>query len=157
MNTDMKRRIFLKGSLATGALGIAAGAGLLVPQNVLAAWNKDAFTAKKAEDAIGALLGNAVTEASDAIQINAPEVAENGAVVPVTVTTTLAAESISILAADNPIPLTSTFVLGEGAEGFVATRIKMGKTSDVIAVVKAGGKLYSARRNVKVTVGGCGH
>jgi len=156
MSTDMKRRIFLKGSLASGALGIALGAGLLTPQSVLAAWNKDAFSAKKAEDAIGTLLGNAVTEASDAVEIKAPDIAENGAVVPVTVSTTLAAESISILAADNPMPLTSTFVLGEGAEGFISTRIKMSKTSDVIAVVKAGGKLYSARKSVKVTIGGCG-
>ena len=156
MSTDMKRRIFLKGSLASSALGIALGAGLLTPQSVLAAWNKDAFTAKKAEDAIGALLGNAVTEASDAVEIKAPDIAENGAVVPITVTTTLASESISILAADNPMPLTSTFVLGEGAEGFISTRIKMSKTSDVIAVVKAGGKLYSARKSVKVTIGGCG-
>ncbi|MBU0501062.1 MAG: thiosulfate oxidation carrier protein SoxY [Gammaproteobacteria bacterium] len=156
MITDMKRRIFLKGSLATGALGVALGAGLLVPQSVLAAWNKDAFSAKKVEDAIGALLGNPATETSDAVQIKAPDIAENGAVVPITVSTSMAAESISILAANNAMPLTSTFHLGEGAEGFISTRIKMGKTGDVIAVVKAGGKLYSARKSVKVTIGGCG-
>lgn len=156
MNADMKRRIFLKGSLATGTMGIAVGTGLLVPQSLLAAWNKDAFSANNAEQAIGTLLGNSTTEASDAIQIKAPDIAENGAVVPVTVSTTLPTESISILASDNPVPLTSTFIMGEGAEGYVSTRIKMAKTGDVIVVVKSGGKLYSARKSVKVTIGGCG-
>ena len=156
MNTDMKRRVFLKGSLAAGTVGVAVSAGLLVPQTVLAAWNTDAFKAKKVDEAINAVMGSAVTEASDAIKVKAPDIAENGAVVPVTVSTTMAAESIAILASNNPSPLTCSFTLGEGAEGFVSTRIKMGKTGDVIAVVKAGGKLYSARKSVKVTIGGCG-
>lgn len=156
MNTNMKRRIFLKSSMAAGAVAVAAGAGLLVPQTVLAAWNSEAFKAKKAEDAIKAMLGSATTEASEAVKVKVPDIAENGAVVPVTVTTSMAAESITILASNNPVPLTSSFNLGPGAEGYISTRIKMGETGDVIAVVKAGGKLFSARKSVKVTIGGCG-
>jgi len=95
-------------------------------------------------------------EAGD-IKIKAPDIAENGAVVPVTVSTGLEnVESISILAAKNGNPLIASFNLGEGAEPFVSTRIKMGATADVIALVKAGGKLYSAKKEVKVTIGGCG-
>ena len=156
MSTDMKRRVFLKGSLAAGSVGVAVGAGLLTPQTVLAAWNTEAFKAKKVDEAINLLLGGSATETSDAIKINAPEIAENGAVVPVKVNTDMAAESITILASNNPVPLVASFAMGEGAKGYASTRIKMGKTGDVVAVVKAGGKLYSARKSVKVTIGGCG-
>jgi len=154
---NMKRRVFLKGSMATGALGVAATAGLLTPAAVLAAWPEKAFKAKKADEALSNLLGSSSLAESADIKIKAPDIAENGAVVPVTVSTGMAGiESISIIAANNPTPLVASFRLGEGAQGFVSTRIKMGKTSDVVAVVKAGGKLHSARKEVKVTIGGCG-
>ncbi len=157
MNTSMKRRVFLKGSLAASAMGAAVGAGLLTPQAVLAAWPKAAFEAKKVEDSLSNLMGTAATDASSDITVKAPDIAENGAVVPVTVSTSIAGvESIAILAEKNPSPLAASFDLGKGAEGFVSTRIKMGKTGDVIGVVKAGGKLYAARKGVKVTIGGCG-
>ncbi len=157
MSTDTKRRLILKGSLAAGTLGVALGAGMLSPRTVLAAWPEAAFKAKAVPDALKELLGSdALTESAE-IDLKAPEIAENGAVVPVTVTTTIAgAESISIFAANNPAPLIATFGLGEGAEGYASTRIKMGKTGPVIAVVKAGGKLFSASKEVKVTIGGCG-
>ncbi|MCB1772623.1 MAG: thiosulfate oxidation carrier protein SoxY [Gammaproteobacteria bacterium] len=155
MNT--KRRVFLKGSLAAGTIGVAAGAGLLAPQAVIAAWNEAAFKAKSIDDALTAALGGASNTASDAIKIKAPDIAENGAVVPVSVSTDMAgAQSIALLAEGNASPLVATFELGAGAMADVSTRIKMGKTSDVIAVVKADGKLYSARKSVKVTIGGCG-
>ncbi|MES9936756.1 MAG: thiosulfate oxidation carrier protein SoxY [Sedimenticola sp.] len=154
---NMKRRIFVKGSLAAGALGVAVGAGLLTPRAVLAAWPKEAFEAKKLSDALNALHGSSDTAESGDIKIKAPDIAENGAVVPITVSTDMAGvESISIVAANNPVPLVASFNLGEGAVGFVSTRIKMGKTGDVVAVVKAGGKLQSNRKEVKVTIGGCG-
>ena len=155
--TSMKRRIFLKGSLATGAIGMAASAGLLTPRASLAAWSKDAFDAKDINSALSGLFGSSDLTGSDKIKIKAPDIAENGAVVPVSVTTDISgAESISILAEKNATPLTANFVLGRGAEGYVSTRIKMGKTSSVIAVVKANGKLYSTGKEVKVTIGGCG-
>jgi len=155
--TNMKRRTFLKGSVAAGAVSAAVGAGLLTPRMVLAAWPTAAFEAKSVDSALDALTGAHQLEGSDKISIRAPDIAENGAVVPVSITTTLdGAESISILAEKNASPLTASFVLGEGTEGFISTRIKMGKTSSVIAVVKAGGKLYSTGKEVKVTIGGCG-
>ncbi|OOZ36371.1 thiosulfate oxidation carrier protein SoxY [Solemya velesiana gill symbiont] len=154
---NMKRRVFLKGSVAASALGVAVGAGLLTPKAVLAAWSKEAFEAKKIPDALNALLGSSDMADSGDIKIKAPDIAENGAVVPITVSTGIAGvESISIIAANNPVPLVASFNMGEGAQGFVSTRIKMGKTGDVVAVVKAGGKLQSNRKEVKVTIGGCG-
>jgi sulfur-oxidizing protein SoxY len=153
----MQRRLFLRGGLAAGAAGMAATAGLLTPSAVLAAWPKAAFESKKAEDAIKAIGGGAAPTESAEIKIKAPDIAENGAVVPVTISTEMAdVESISVIVPNNPVPLVSSTVLGEGALPYVASRIKMGKTSDVVAVVKAGGKLYSAKKQVKVTIGGCG-
>jgi sulfur-oxidizing protein SoxY len=157
MSTDAKRRIFLKGSLAASALGVAAGAGLLRPQAVMAAWSEAAFAAKEVPGALSALMGSDTTEANDSINIKAPDIAENGAVVPITISTDMAdIESIALIAEKNPSPLVASFDLGPGAKGFVSTRIKMGKTGDVVAVVKSGGKLYSNRKGVKVTIGGCG-
>ncbi len=157
MNTSIKRRVFLKGSMAAGVAGVAVSAGLLAPQAVLAAWNEKAFHAKKVDEALSNLMGSAASTPSGDIKVKAPDIAENGAVVPVTVSTSIGGvESIAILAANNPSPLAAAFDMGKGAQGYVATRIKMGKTGDVIAVVKAGGKMYSARKGVKVTIGGCG-
>ena len=155
MNT--KRRGFLQGTLALGVLGVAAGAGLLTPRRVWAAWNKTAFEAKNIEAALKALEGAGAMEASKAIVVRAPDIAENGAVVPVTVSSDLkGVQSISVFVAKNPTPLTANFALQGGVEPFVSYRIKMAKTSDVVAVVKANGKLYSAKKEVKVTIGGCG-
>ncbi len=152
---SMKRRTFLKGTLASGAIGIAVSAGLLIPRSVLAEWPKQAFEAKTMSEALNNLLGSDSVEESGDITIKAPDIAENGAVVPVTVTTKLSAGSISIIAEKNPIPLVASYNLSNTTEGYVATRIKMGTTSNVIAVVKSDGKLYSAKKEVKVTVGGC--
>jgi sulfur-oxidizing protein SoxY len=149
-----RRRILLKGGLAVSALGATA---LLAPRAVLAAWPDKAFRAKKLPEALNALAGTDQVTASGDIKIKAPDIAENGAVVPITVSTDIdGIESISIVAVNNPSPLIASFNLGEGAIGFVSTRIKMGKSGDVVAVVKAGGKLFSAKKGVKVTIGGCG-
>ena len=153
---NMKRRTFLKGSVAAAGVGAALGAGLLTPRMVLAAWPKSAFEATTVDDAVNGLFGSTSLAGSDQIKIKAPDIAENGAVVPVSLTTDLAAESITILAEKNASPLAASFILGSGMEGYVSTRIKMGKTSSVIAVVKSDGKLLSAGKEVKVTIGGCG-
>ena len=152
----MKRRTFLKGSIATGAVSVAVGAGLLTPQMVLAAWPKAAFEATTVDDALNGLYGSKDLTGSDQIKIKAPDIAENGAVVPISVTTDLAADTISIIAEKNASPLAASFILGSDTEGFVSTRIKMGKTASVIAVVKSGDKLFSTGKEVKVTIGGCG-
>ncbi|MDT8387071.1 MAG: thiosulfate oxidation carrier protein SoxY [Thiogranum sp.] len=154
---NTKRRTFLKGTMAAGAVSAAIGAGLLTPRMVLAAWPSAAFNADSVDAVLNELVGSTQTEESDQIDIRAPDIAENGAVVPVTVTTDIAnPESINIIARQNATPMVASFVLGSGTEGFVSTRIKLGKTSDVVAVVKANGKLYSTSKEVKVTIGGCG-
>lgn len=151
----MQRRTLLKRGLAASAAGVAVGAGLLSPSVVLAEWNATAFKAKNLDDALTAIGGSA-TDSGD-ILVEAPDIAENGAVVPVKVTSKIAAtESIAILATNNINPLTSIYTLGEGAEAYASVRIKMAKTADVIGIVKAEGKLYSAKKEVKVTIGGCG-
>lgn len=151
------RRLMLKGSLAAGAVGVAVGAGLLTPRVVMAAWPKEAFESKDLNTALSASMGSSDMTDNDKIKLKAPDIAENGAVVPITVTSDITGtSSIGIVVSNNATPLTATFDLGASTEGYVSTRIKMGKTSEVIAVVKAGGKLYSARKEVKVTIGGCG-
>jgi sulfur-oxidizing protein SoxY len=153
---SIKRRSFLKGTLATGALSVAVGTGLLKPSEVLAAWPESAFAEKTLDGAISALGAGTPANSGD-IKIKAPDIAENGAVVPITVSTSISGvEKISVFVEQNPQPLAASFELTSNCDGFVSTRIKMGKTSDIIAVVQAGGKSFSARKTVKVTIGGCG-
>lgn len=157
MQPKIERRVFLQGSLAAGTIGVAVAAGLLAPGAVVAAWNEKAFAAKSIDDALSAAMGGASNDASEAIKIKAPDIAENGAVVPISIAADIAnVESVALLAESNNTPLVATFTMGDGGVPNVSTRIKMAKTSDVIAVVKADGKLLSARKSVKVTIGGCG-
>ncbi len=154
----MQRRSFLKSTLAGSAIAVAVGAGLLQPRTVLAAaWPKSAFKAKTVQDAMSSLYGSAASTPSSDITIKAPDIAENGAVVPIAIHTTLSnVTSIGIIAEKNPLPMSANFEMAPNAKGYVSTRIKMGKTSSIIAIVVAGGKAYSARKEVKVTIGGCG-
>jgi sulfur-oxidizing protein SoxY len=153
----MKRRTFLKGTFASGMAGVAVSAGLLTPKAVLAAWPESSFAAKSVADATNALYGSSNAADSADIKIKAPDIAENGAVVPITISTSMSGvESIAVMVEKNPQPLCCSFDLSGNTQGFVSTRVKMGKTSDLVAVVKAGGKLHSAKKTVKVTIGGCG-
>ena len=153
----MKRRIFLKGSLAAGTLAVAAGAGMLTPTRVLAStWPKAAFESKTEADALNAFFGTSEVEQGDQVSIKAPLQAENGAVVPIKVMTSLeGVEAIAIITIKNPSPYTTSLQVA-GAGGLYSTRIKMGQTTPVNCYVKAGGKLYLASQEIKVTVGGCG-
>ena len=151
------RRNFLKSGVFFGAAITAMGAGLLAPGRAFAAYLADAFAAKDVSTALKAAVGSDAHTPSSLIQLKAPDIAENGAVVPITVSSTLPnVESISIVASGNDIPFTSIYQFPVGTEAFVSTRIKMAKTADVIAVVKSDGQLFSARKEVKVTIGGCG-
>lgn len=150
------RRSLLRFACNTGALAIAATAGLLKTGLAWAAWNKAGFESKAVADVLKTLGATDASESKD-ILITAPDIAENGAVVPVAVTSKIPnTQQISIVSEKNPFPLAATFDVTEGGEGYVSTRIKMGKTSDVWAVVKAGGKFYVAKKEIKITVGGCG-
>ncbi len=149
------RRKVLQG---TSVLGLAMMAGLFKPGSAWAEeWNKAAFEVKNSlNDAVKALGGNGATESKD-ITMTSPDIAENGAVVPFTVTSKLPrTESIALLVEKNPNILAANFFIPDGTEPWVNTRIKMGQTSNVIALVKADGKYYYASKEVKVTLGGCG-
>jgi sulfur-oxidizing protein SoxY len=152
------RRLILQGAMTVVLVGLGNVPLSLAP--ALAAANdkypEDAFNQKSEADAVKAPYGR-TPEPSDQVKLDAPEIAENGAVVPVAVTTTLAdVTSISFLVADNPNALAASYRIAPGTMPSVANRLKMAKTSNVIAIVEAGGKLYSATKEVKVTVGGCG-
>ena len=150
---DSRRRTFLG---VTGGTATLAAAALLAPTRAFAAWNKPGFEAKAANEAIKNLGAANLIESRD-IAITAPDIAENGAVVPIAVTSKIPnTQSISIIAEKNPFPLAATFDIANGAESYASVRIKMGQTSNVRAVVKADGKFYTSAKEVKVTVGGCG-
>ena len=150
------RRNILQGAGSAGVIGVAVMAGLLKPGVVLAAWNKAGFEAKDMAGALGAVGGSAAVASGD-ISVKAPDIAENGAVVPVEIESKIAGtDRIAIIAEKNGFPLIADFSLMNGADGYVSTRIKMGATSNVVAVVHAGGKAYKAQKEVKVTIGGCG-
>lgn len=151
---DMERRKALKTGGGIGLLGVFTILGLL-PRMALADMSREAFGAKNLSEAFEAL-GALIPEDGTFIKLTAPDVAENGAVVPVTIESTLnGTEQIFVLVDKNPTMLAARFVIPEGTEGFVTTRIKMAQTSSVIALVKANGMFYRASKEVKVTVGGC--
>ena len=134
----------------------ALAAVLLKPLAALAAWNKEAFGAKTAPDALKSL-GISGTAPSNDVVIDAPEIAENGAVVPIEITSNVpGTTSIAVIADKNPFPLVAQFRFQDGALPFVKLNIKMGETSDVRAIAQANGKYFSATKNIKVTIGGCG-
>jgi len=145
------KRALLKGSIALMALAA-------LPVRLLAAaWPEKAFSAPEMNAALKGLFGTDVLAASDQITLKAPEIAENGAVVPVSIKTTLPnVESISIVVEKNPRPMVATFEIPPGTLPDISSRIKMAETSDVTAVIKTSDGLYSTVRQVKVTIGGCG-
>jgi sulfur-oxidizing protein SoxY len=152
------RRLVLQGAGLVALVGLGNVPFSLTPAFAAAndKYPEEAFKQKSDADAIKSLYGK-TAEASDKIKLDAPEIAENGAVVPVSVTTALAdVTSISFLVSENPVALVASYKIPAGTVPGVANRIKMAKTSNVLVVVEAGGKLYSATKEVKVTVGGCG-
>lgn len=150
MKQHSRRDLLKQGSL----LAMMVGCGLLTTRQALAA-EASGFDAKTLAEALKSL-GSAPVDSKE-ITITSPDIAENGAVVPVAVTSRLPkTQEIYILVEKNPNPLTASFTIPDGTEPFVATRTKMGQSTNVYAVVKADGKLYSTVKETKVTLGGCG-
>jgi sulfur-oxidizing protein SoxY len=153
----VNRRIFLNASLAATQVGMLAAAGLIRPGTLLAQWPRDAFHAEDLDSAMNRLLGSTQTEASDRIHIKTPDPAENGAVVPVDVRSDIPdTEAIYLFGAKNPTPALAEFALTPAVDPSISCRVKLGATGDLVVVVRAGGRLYSARRPVEVVAGGCG-
>lgn len=152
------RRVVLQGAGLVALAGLGSIALDAAPAQAAAAdkYPDSAFKLKGDADALKALYGK-TAETSDKITLDAPEIAENGAVVPISATTTLAnVTSIAFLVSENPNALAAYYQIPDGTPPSVSNRVKMAKTTKVTAIVEAGGKLYSATKEVKVTVGGCG-
>lgn len=146
------RRTALK---TTGALATLVSLGIITPQQALAAGNRPGFEAKTLADALKAVGGQTAT--SDQVTVVSPDIAENGAVVPVGATSKLPnTTEIYLLVEKNPTPMAAMFMIPAGTVADVQTRLRMGQSTNVVAVVKADGKLYSATKETKVTLGGCG-
>ena len=149
----MDRRSILK---AAGTLSAAAAAVAAFPRAVFAAYSEKAFKNPKVEDSLNELFGGNATTPSGDVKLKAPDIAENGAVVPIEVSTSLKADKIAFMVKENPNPLAIVADIPAGTEAMVKTRVRMGKTTKVTAVVSSNGKLYTASKEVKVTIGGCG-
>ncbi|MCK5897829.1 MAG: thiosulfate oxidation carrier protein SoxY [Methylococcales bacterium] len=149
MTTD--RRVFLKKAVAI------TGGGLLFSQALDAKGLSSLFIKSSLYESVRHTFKNYRIHQSDKIDLKIPTIAENGAVVPLTVTSFLDnTEQIYIFVEKNPIPLVAIFDLSPMVESLVSARIKMAKTSDVVIIVKAQSRLYQLQREVKVTIGGCG-
>ena len=156
MNSVRRKVLQRTGGMA--AMSLAMAAGLFKPGSAWAqaSWNKAAFDTKSLNDAVKAMGGGAAAESKD-ITITSPDIAENGAVVPFTISSKLPkTEQLALLVEKNPNILAASFNIPDGTEPQVNTRVKMGQTSNVIALVKADGKFYYTTKEVKVTLGGCG-
>jgi sulfur-oxidizing protein SoxY len=156
MNTD--RRHALKAGSALTLMTLVAAAGWLKPGVAAAeAWNKAAFDTHSMDETLKALGGRAPVPSQDVVFFSTPDIAENGAVVPIGITSRVPkTESIAILIEKNPNMLAAVFDIPPGTDASLSTRIKMGQTSNVFALVKADGKYYVASKEIKVTLGGCG-
>lgn len=157
---ELDRRVVLKTMAAVGAVAAAARMGLspaaAEAATDLSKWPKAAFEAKDEASTVKALFGKTATQ-SDKVQLDAPEIAENGAVVPITVSTTMPkATRISLLVLENPFTLAASYLISDGTTANVSSRLKLAKTTKVVALVEANGAIYSTSKEVKVTVGGCG-
>ena len=156
---DARRRDALKAGGGATLLTLLAAAGWLKPGEALAqpAWNKAAFETHTMDETMKALGGSAPAQSKDIAFVSTPDIAENGAVVPIGITSSIPkTESIAVLVEKNPNMLAAVFDIPAGTDPSVTTRIKMGQSSNVYALVKADGKYYVASKEIKVTLGGCG-
>ena len=157
---DRARRMILKSAAVCGVAGLGLAELPFLLEQAHAAdakgWPAEAFKQKDEAAVLKALYGKTAT-ASDKIALDAPEIAENGAVVPIAVKSSLPkVTAMAIMVLNNPNTLTTAYKIPEGTEAMMANRLKMAKTSKVVAIVELDGKLYTASKEVKVTVGGCG-
>ena len=152
------RRHFLRQGGGATLLTLLAATGWLTPEKADAqTWNKDAFSAHSLDDTVKAMGGSAPVPSKDITFFSTPDIAENGAVVPIGVTSGVPkTESIAILVEKNPNMLAAVFDIPAGTESSLSTRVKMGQSSNIYALVKADGKYYYAAKEIKVTLGGCG-
>jgi sulfur-oxidizing protein SoxY len=151
------RREFIKKTLAVSAYALAAAGGWLASFTAEAKWPAENFAPSKLNDKLTHLFKDRKIIETGQIEIKIPKIAENGAVVPLTISSSLAdVQALSILVEKNPVPLAARFELAPELDVFVSARIKMAETCNVIVIAETREALYSARELVKVTIGGCG-
>jgi sulfur-oxidizing protein SoxY len=156
---DTKRRDLLKTGGGITLLALISAAGWLKPGDAIAAdWNKAAFDTKTMDETMKALgASGAPAQSGNITFVGTPDIAENGAVVPIGITSSVPkTEAIAILVEKNPNMLAANFEIPPGTEPSITTRVKMGQSSNVYALVKADGKYHVASKEIKVTLGGCG-
>jgi sulfur-oxidizing protein SoxY len=155
---DESRRQALRTGGGLTLLALLAAAGWLRPGDAAAeGWNTGAFESHSLDDTAKALGGSAPAQSKDIVFVATPDIAENGAVVPIGITSNIPkTESIAILIEKNPNMLSAVFDIPAGTDPALSTRVKMAQTSNVYALVKADGKYYVASKEIKVTLGGCG-
>ena len=155
-----QRRAFLKGAISASTLALVATSGLLLPQRLLAHWAKDAFNAETMEDALLALVGQADIANDKALNFKVgtpPSYAINGASVPIQVQSELEnIERVAIIVEKNPFPLVMSLDVTPAIKLPIKSLIKIREDSNVIAIIRAEGKLYKTTRFVEVDIGGCG-
>ena len=157
---DAGRRDVLRKGGGLSLMALLGAAGWLTPELAAAqaaSWNKGAFETHSMDETLKALGGSAPAQSKDIVFFSTPDIAENGAVVPIGITSNVPkTESIAILIEKNPNMLAAVFDIPPGTEASLSTRVKMGQSSNVYALVKADGKYYVASKEIKVTIGGCG-
>lgn len=150
------RRKILKSGVGLGLLSALMAVGMISPQQAQAAVGRGAFDAKTLDEAYKAI-GVTAPTASDQVLINASDIAENGAVVPIGIKSNLPnTEMVALLIERNPNPLSASYTMTDMSIPDITMRVKMGQTSNVVALVKADGKFYTANKEIKITLGGCG-
>ncbi len=158
---DRRRRVLVQSGAGVTLLGLLAPAEWPKPADAAEVrprpWNRAAFDTHSAAEAMQALGSVEAKQSKDIVFLQTPEIAENGAVVPVGVISNIPkTESIAILIEKNPNPLAAVFDIPPGTEPAISTRVKMAQTSNIYALVRADGRYFLATKEVKVTLGGCG-
>lgn len=152
-----QRRTFLNKTVSIASWALAAAFGWLPQASAKTLWTADKFTAGNLDAALKALFGNKTFTESQEIELKIPLIAENGAIVPVTVSSSLTnVNKLYLLVEKNPVPLAAQFDFSPDLDIFVSARIKMAETCNVLAIAETDQGLFSKRQLVKVTIGGCG-
>ena len=152
----LQRRTFLKKLSDSSLYILTIGAFLNHPLKGWAKWNQEAFQAKEFQKSVKAIYGSTPIESTDQIKIEAPDVAENGLSVPVSVSSSIKQiENLSIFIENNPLPLIANYHLKEEMIPEFSMRVKVAKSSNIHVMVQTADKLYSSTRKIQVTLGGC--
>ncbi len=154
----MQRRQFLKKSILYSGYSVLAVKSLFYAPRAFAVWNPNNYLPRNYQDTLVHLFADREISSTSKLKLKAPRTAENGAVVPITITSSLDnIKRIFVLVEKNPMPLNAEFQLSPMLDVYIKARIKMAENSDIIVIAETEDKqLLSTRKAVKVSKGGCG-